>query len=130
MRSDRCRDERGSAAVEFALVLPLLLLLLVAGVQVGVLARDDLVLTHSARAGAREATVDADDERVRSAAAASAPGLDPAALEIAIERTGSRGDPVTVSVAYDAPVSGLLAGWLFPDVVRLHEAVTMRQEFG
>jgi Flp pilus assembly protein TadG len=130
MRSEWCGGERGSAAVEFALVLPLLLLVLVAGVQVGVLARDDLVLTHSARAGAREAAVEADDERVRSAAAASAPGLDPSALEIAIERSGVRGDPVTVSVAYDAPISGLLSGWLLPDVVQLRATATMRQEFG
>jgi hypothetical protein len=130
MRSARCGGERGSAVVEFALVLPLLLLLIVAGVQVGVLARDDLILTHSARAGAREAAVEADDERVRSAAMASAPGLDPSSLEIVIERTGIRGDPVMVSVAYDAPISGLLAGWLFPDAVRLHATATMRQEFG
>jgi Flp pilus assembly protein TadG len=130
MRSERRGGERGSASVEFALVLPLLLVLLVAGVQVGVLARDELVLTHSARAGAREAAVEADEDRVRSAAIASAPGLDASALEISIERSGGLGDAVTVSVAYEAPISGLLAGWLFPDVVRLEADATMRQEFG
>ena len=39
MLADR-RLERGSAAVEFALLLPILLLLLLALVQVGVLARE------------------------------------------------------------------------------------------
>jgi Flp pilus assembly protein TadG len=130
MRSEQYGGERGSAAVEFALVLPLLLLLLVAGVQVGVLARDDLVLTHSARAGAREAAVESDEEQVRAAAIAAAPGLDPSALEIAIQRSGGRGDPVTVSVSYNAHVSDLLSGWLLPEVVRLQADVTMRQEFG
>jgi hypothetical protein len=46
--------ERGSAAVEFALLLPILLLLLLAFVQVGVIARDSLVLTQASRAGARD----------------------------------------------------------------------------
>jgi Flp pilus assembly protein TadG len=50
--ADRLR-ERGSAAVEFALLLPILLLLLLAFVQVGVIARDSLVLTQASRAGAR-----------------------------------------------------------------------------
>ena len=44
--------ERGSAAVEFALVFPLILLLLLALMQIGVLARDQLVLTQASRAGA------------------------------------------------------------------------------
>jgi hypothetical protein len=47
------RLDRGSAAVEFALLLPILLLLLLALVQVGVLARDSLLLTQASRAGAR-----------------------------------------------------------------------------
>jgi Flp pilus assembly protein TadG len=46
--------DRGSAAVEFALLLPILLLLLLALVQVGVLARDSLLLTQASRAGARD----------------------------------------------------------------------------
>ena len=47
------RLDRGSAAVEFALLLPILLLLLLALVQVGVVARDSLLLTQASRAGAR-----------------------------------------------------------------------------
>ena len=58
MRADRPRShsggggDRGSSAVEFALLLPILLLVLLALVQVGVLARDSLVLTQASRAGA------------------------------------------------------------------------------
>ena len=51
------RNERGSAAVEFALVLPILLLLALALVQVGLLVRDQLILVEAARAGARQAAV-------------------------------------------------------------------------
>jgi Flp pilus assembly protein TadG len=44
--------ERGSAVVEFALLLPIVCLVLLAVVQVGVLASDQLVITQAARAGA------------------------------------------------------------------------------
>jgi hypothetical protein len=40
-----------------------------------------------------------------------------------------RGEPVTVSVAYEAPVASLLAGWLLPESVALSASATMRQEF-
>ena len=45
-RSTR-EGQRGSSAVEFAMLLPILLLVLLALVQVGVLARDALVLTQA-----------------------------------------------------------------------------------
>jgi Flp pilus assembly protein TadG len=126
----RPRDgERGTSAIEFALVLPLLLLLLLALVQVGVLAHDQLVLTQASRAGAREAAVGpsagAVDEAVRNAAV----GLDGERLRVEIVRAGARGSPVTVSLTYEAPIATTLAGWLFPDSVTLRGSATMRQEF-
>lgn len=120
--------QRGSAVVELALLLPILLLVLLAVVQVGVVARDQLVLVQSARAGARAASVDPDESEVHAAARDAAAGLDPAALDVQIERAGSQGDPVTVSVGYDVPISGLVA-WLLPDQVHLTATATMRQEF-
>jgi Flp pilus assembly protein TadG len=46
------RDQCGTATVEFALVLPLLLVMSLALVQVGLLARDRLLVEAVARAGA------------------------------------------------------------------------------
>jgi Flp pilus assembly protein TadG len=130
MRSDRRVGERGSAVVEFALVLPLLLLLVVAIVQVGVLVRARLILEQSARAGAREAAVESDEGTVRSTAEAAAPGLPAEDLTVEVQRDGARGDPVTVSVGYDVRVADLIAGWLMPESVHLGAEATMRQEFG
>ena len=128
MRADRAH-ERGSAAVEFALLLPILLLLLLAMVQVGVIARDSLVLTQASRAGAREAAVQGSNDAVDEAVRAAAVGLDPERLSVDVTWSGTRGDPVTVSVAYEAPVASVLAGWLFPESVSLRASATMRQEF-
>ncbi len=128
MPDDRILD-RGSAAVEFALLLPLLLLLLLALVQVGVVARDSLVLTQASRAGAREAAVQPSVDAVDDAVHAAAAGLDPERLRVDVSWSGSRGAPVTVSVAYDVPIASLLAGWLLPASVSLEASATMRQEF-
>ena len=121
--------ERGSAAVEFALLLPILLLLLLAFVQVGVIARDSLVLTQASRAGAREAAVQGSSDKVEEAVWAAAVGLDPARIDVDATWSGARGAPVTVEVRYDAPVASLLAGWLLPESVSLRSSATMRQEF-
>ena len=129
-RCDACTRERGAATVEFALVLPIVFLVLLAVVQVVAIGRDRLLLAQAARAGAREASVQASSDAVVQAARAAAPELDPARLRVEVSRTGVRGSPVTVSLAYDVPVAGVLAGWLLPSTVTLRASVTARQEFG
>jgi TadE-like protein len=125
----RRRDD-GSAVVELALLLPILFLVLLAAVQVGVLARDQLLLTQAARAGAREAAVTLDESRVREVALGSGPGLDPTRLDLGIAREGSQGSVVTVAVAYRAVVAAPLAGWLLPATVDMTASASMRQEVG
>ena len=121
--------ECGSSVVEFALLLPILLLVLLALVQVGVLARDSLLLTQASRAGAREAAVQPSSDAVEQAVRDAAPGLEADRLSVNIDRSGTRGSPVTVSVGYEAPVATLLGGWLLPASVPLAASATMRQEF-
>lgn len=116
--------------VEFALLLPLLLLLLLALVQIGALARDRLLLAQASRAGAREAAITDSQDAVLEAATRAAPGLDPARLQLSIERAGARGSPVTVDVVYEITIVSLLAGWLMPAIVTLDASATARQEFG
>jgi Flp pilus assembly protein TadG len=124
------RDESGSAVVEFALLLPILLLVLLGVVQIGVLANDRLLLAQAARAGAREAAVQEDEAAVREAAASAGAGLDPERLRLEVDRAGERGSPVTVSLSYDVPIAGVLAVWLLPSTVTISTAATSRQEFG
>ena len=124
--------ERASAAVEFALVLPLVLVMALALVQVGLLVKDQLVLLGSARAGAREAAVDTNDDAVRQVAldVASAGGLDTSAVDVSVSREGGAGTAVAVTIAYHAPVVVPLVDWLFPASVDLSGETTMRQETG
>jgi Flp pilus assembly protein TadG len=122
--------ERASAAVEFALVLPLVLTMALALLQVGLYVKDRLVLEGAARAGARHGAVSIDDEEVRREAVDSAASLDPALLEVTVQREGGGGDPVSVTVVYHAPVIVPLVDWLFPAVVDLTATAVMRQETG
>src|SRR5438128_5981217 len=124
------RNERGSAAVEFALVLPLLLVVALALVEVGLLGRDRLLVEAAARAGARAAAVEADESAVRNDAVAAAPGLDPAVLSVEIFRSGTLGDPVTVTIGYVDQVRVPFIDWLVGTSVQMRASAACRQEFG
>ncbi len=129
MRPSR-RGESGTAAVEFALVLPLVLTVALALVQVGLLVRDRLLVESAARAGARAAAVQDDAGAVNDAVVGAASGLDPAGIVVSVTRAGARGEPVTVDVAYTSVVRVPLVAWLFGGSVAMHAEATDRQEFG
>jgi Flp pilus assembly protein TadG len=116
--------------VEFALVLPLVLTMTLALLQVGLYVKDRLVIEGAARAGARQGAVSVDDEEVRREAIDSAASLDPDLVEVTVRREGRGGDPVAVTVVYHAPVVVPLVDWLFPSVVDLDATAVMRQETG
>lgn len=110
-RRDRAKSKsEGQATVEFALILPFLALLLLTAVQVGLLVRTRVLLTHAAREAAREAAVGADDAEVRTAALASA-DLSPEHLVVVVSRSDGR---VSVELRYvqstDVPLVGPLIG--------------------
>lgn len=117
---------RGSAAVEFALVLPLVLAAALALLQTGLLGREALLVAHAARDAAREAAVVLDEDRIREAALRS--GLERSRAEVAVERRGSVGDPVTVRVRYRAALLVPFIRWMVPGEVVLRASATMRQE--
>ena len=122
----RRADERGQATVEAALVLPLVVLLLLAVVQVGLLVRAEVLVTHAAREAARSAAVDPDPQAA-ARAAALATTLDPNRMTVRVEGRKGPGSRVRVDVAYTAPTEVPLVGPLIGDVT-LHVSVTMRVE--
>lgn len=130
-RDPRGAHERGTAAVEFALVLPLLLVIALALVQVGLVVRDRLLVESAARAGARAASIEDDPAAVRTAVTGSAPSLNAGMVRVGIARAGGQGDPVTVTVAYDEVLRVPFVGWLFSRAggVHLDATATDRQEF-
>jgi hypothetical protein len=97
---------------------------------VGLFARDRLLVEAAARAAARAAAVEPDDAAVREQALAAAPGLDPDAFTLTVTRTGTRGDPVDVTVSYVDDVRVPFVDWLVGSAVTLDTSASARQEFG
>lgn len=58
-------NEKGQSLVEFALLLPILLLILMGIIQFGIIFNGQVTVTSAAREGARLAVVGADDEQVK-----------------------------------------------------------------
>jgi hypothetical protein len=85
---------------------------------------------EAARAGAREAAVTDDEPEIRAAIERAAEPLQEEGIESSVDRSGERGDPVTVSLSYPAPVQVPFVAWLFPEEITLLARATMRQEFG
>jgi len=109
----------GQSTVELALALPLVTLLLLLVVQVGLVIRDQLLVSSAAREGARAAAVVApsDHAAVERAAARAGP-LDP---------DGHVDDTVEVRVRYRSHTDLPLVGPLVPDVDLSAMAVMQRE---
>jgi Flp pilus assembly protein TadG len=112
--------------VELALALPLLALLFLVLLQVTLVVRDQVLLTHAAREAAREAAVADDPGAARRGALAGA-RLDPDRLDVRTEGRGGAGSRVTATLEYDSATDVPVIGSLVGDV-RLEASVTMRVE--
>jgi Flp pilus assembly protein TadG len=78
----RCRSDRGQGLVEFALVFPVFILLLLIVFDFGRAIYGYHTISNAARGGARVAIVDQSEERVRAAALTHTVGLNPDDVDI------------------------------------------------
>jgi Flp pilus assembly protein TadG len=110
------RSERGQTAVEFALVTPMLVVLLLAIIQVGVAFNSHVTVTDAARAGARQAVVarfsGASIADIEQAVRNSASDLDQSKLQVVVADPtwNVPGSDVTVTVTYPYEIN--LLGWV------------------
>jgi Flp pilus assembly protein TadG len=108
---------RGQALVEFALVLPILVLLLVGVFDFGRAIFAYNSVSNAARSGARMAIVDQNADAIRTAATREAVGLDPLVVNVTYEvgcATPETGCIVTVEVNHTwqaaTPILGSIVG--------------------
>ncbi len=107
----RAGDDRGQAAVELAMAMPLVVLLALAVLQVALVARDQLALELVAREAVRAASVSADPAAAATAAAHRVTNLGPLDITVTVA-----GDLVRVRVAYTSTTDLALIGPLVGDV--------------
>ncbi len=130
------KNEKGAAAVEFALLLPLLVLILMGILVFGLVLNNYLEITHAAREGVRWASLRASFAEVEAKAKTAAPGIDWTQATLTISGVpdppteADQGNPVTVTVTYDIGAITALYGpiqSLFPSTI-ITSAATQRVE--
>src|SRR5919108_326728 len=104
------KREEGQTMTEFALVLPVLALVLFAVIQFGIVFNNYVTLTDATRAGARKAAVSRQDpnhdQHVIAAVRNSASDLDSSKLSVPPpSSTWASGDDVTVTASYPYSIS-------------------------
>lgn len=117
---DASRDDRGASALEFAIVVPVLLILLFGMLEYGFVFQAQLAVTHAAREGARMAAVDDWDPGLvedRAFPLKAADGL-------SVSLSNPDAESVQVTVTY--PWSWLI--FPFGDPPTLSSSATMRKE--
>jgi Flp pilus assembly protein TadG len=132
---NRREGEKGQNLVEFAMVVPIFLILVFAIVDFGMGFHAWITVTNAAREGARIGAVGADQPTIEARVMDTAGSL--AQDDITITVTNAQGDPgeaVTVDVQYDyqliTPLSNLmgLIGGSFGSEISFHSESEMRIE--
>lgn len=106
-------SERGAAAVEFAILLPLLLMLVLGTIEFGRAYNAQITLTNAARDGVRVMAINNDATAAKTAAqnaAASVSSTIPASDVILSTTTCSTGNQVTLTIKYTLSTITGIAG--------------------
>ncbi len=109
LRAARLRGERGATAVEFAFILPLLIVLVLGIAEFGRAFQVSGTLSAAAREGVRVMALQNDPAAARTAVRNAAPSLNPAVTNAQITitpascPTGATSTTVRVTVTYPLP---------------------------
>ena len=111
MAKSRAESLRGQAAVELALVMPVVVIFMLLILQVGLVVREQIALIHACGAAARAASIaDSPSEAASSVFSASSFG-DAAEITVA-----TNDGMVTVDVVFDHPTNLAIVGFFLPDI--------------
>ena len=130
------KEEGGQSLVEFALVVPIFLLVLFAIVDFGMAFHAWITVTNSAREGARLGSVRATSGEIEQRVRDTTDTLDQADLSVAVTNAeGQPGESVVVDVSYSyslmtplADLLNLVSGGTIPSTLTLSSTADMRLE--
>lgn len=119
----RFKSEKGASSIEFALILPVLVMLMVGIFEFGMAYSNYIAITHAAREGARLAAVNQfSEELVRERAYPVNPDL----IILSYPYGNTHGEPVLVTVKYNKKIEIPMWG---ETVVPLQSQASMRIEY-
>lgn len=124
------RNNRGQALVEFALIVPVLLLLVLGIMEFSMVIHQYMVVAGASREGARAAALGDSNDAVEAAVQNAATGLDSTKLIVTPvpSPTRTQGEAVTVTVTYPFKPITPLIGAFFSEDYRIKGVTVMRVE--
>jgi len=111
------KSEKGASAVEFALILPILIILVFGIFEFGIAFNNYITITHAAREGARIAAVDLNNPDLKDIIIERAypVPITPDDITISTPEGINIGDPVEVEITYAISITIPLVGsWDIP----------------
>ena len=131
MTSKKCKSSPGQALVEFALVLPLFLLLIFAVVEISNVGYSYVTLNNAVRSGARVASLGGLDGNIRNTVTTSSPLFDTNFLNVTItpnEANRRSGSEVNVNATYEVHLTTPVLSQVLPNPVTIQSSLSMRIE--
>ena len=125
------KNEKGQSLIEFAIILPLLLLILMGILEFGIMLNSYLSINNSAREGARLGIVNGSNLEIEQLITNISPNLNTENLTVNItplDANRKSGDTLSVEVIYNYQVTIPIISNILNDVVVLKAQTSMRIE--
>ncbi|NSW89702.1 MAG: pilus assembly protein [Firmicutes bacterium] len=127
----RLKSKKGQSLVEFTIIFPLLLLVVMGIIEFGVMLNSYLAINNAAREGARAGIVGSSSAEIENLIISTSPGLNAEGLIITVtpgDTSRKSGDTLTVKVTYNYHLTVPIISSIFNNVVVLNAQVSMRIE--
>jgi len=124
-------NQKGQSIVEFAIILPILLLVVMGIFQFGLMFNAYLTVENVTREGARTGALGGSNTEIKSVIVSAAFNLDSDRLTVNItpnESGRNSGDTLTVKVTYSYELTVPIISDLFGDEIELAAQTSMRVE--
>ena len=122
-------NDEGQGLVEFALIVPILILILMAIIEFGFMFNAYLSLSNGVREGGRLAALGGSDLAVETKVASSGGLLKSENIQVDISPiTRKRGDQITLFARYQYDFITPVLGGIFPDGIELNSELIVRME--
>ncbi len=125
------KNQKGQALVEFAIILPLLLLLVLGIIQFGMIIGGYLAVQNAVREGARAGVIGCTNAEINSTMRSVSPNLKSEHLIVSIMPSeGSRrsGETLMIRASYNYPLTIPIIESIFGGAVPLRAEIAMRIE--
>ncbi len=125
------KNQKGQALVEFAIILPIILMLVMGILQFGMMLNAYLTIENASREGARAGAIGSTDAQIQQLIISTSPSLEPHDVTVSItpsETDRSSGDTLTVNIAYNYRLIVPIISNLFNNQVELNTQTSMRVE--